>query len=137
MERIPIQLIAAVSSSVDGLKELKAPTSIGFNDMAIMIAFGESTEMGIPTVNAKMISEYLGKKNAVPDNARMQPDEVQKYLNVLCGYNLIEKQTNPTDYKMRDDISSCIVSCHEELKSPYIDDLLFHGFRFALCLGNR
>ena len=90
MEGIPRELEAVLSVVVNNLKELEAPTNLGYNDMAIMIAFGRSTEMGTPTVNAEMISEYLGKNSAVPDNARMQPDEVQKYLDMLQSNKLIE-----------------------------------------------
>jgi hypothetical protein len=129
MENIPIELRAVVSLSVNGLKELEAPTSIGYNDMAIMIAFGESREMGIPTVSAEMISEYLGRHPAVPDDARMQPDKVQGYLDILHEYSLIEEGNDAGSYKMRSDMSSCIVRDYERLKSPDIDDLLFHGFR--------
>ena len=129
MEGIPRELEAVLSVVVNNLKELEAPTNLGYNDMAIMIAFGRSTEMGTPTVNAEMISEYLGKNSAVPDNARMQPDEVQKYLDMLQSNKLIESQIKPRDYKMRDDISSCIVTEYKQLKSSHVGDLLFHGFR--------
>ena len=128
MAGIQLALRAVVSISVDGLKEIKAPTSIGYNDMAVMIAFGQSAEMGIPSVNSRMISEYLKKHPAVPADARMTPEGVQPYLDELVKYALIERQQNPGDYKMRDEMSECIFTDYARFKSPHIDDFMFHGF---------
>ena len=129
MEGIPLSLRVTVSLSVGGLKEKKAPTSLGYNDMAVMIAFGESKAYVIPTVNSQMISEFLKKHPAVPADARMEPEAVQLYLDELVHYALIEKQQNPRDYRMRDDEGACIFTDYEILKSPHIDDIMFHGFR--------
>ncbi len=131
MDGIPPELIAAVCASVDGLKQNKASSTIGFNDMAITIAFGHS-EYGTPTVNASNISDFLNKNPAVPNDARMKPDVVQQYLNVLNDSHLIEeqkRQDSKNDYIMRGDVSSIIVSSYKKLKSPEINDALFHGFR--------
>ena len=129
MEGIPIQLRAVLRLAVDGLKEKTAPTSIGYNDMAVMIAYGQSQEYGIPTVNADMISRFLSKHPAVPNNARMQPPVVQGYLEELADKALIDAQPEQGNYRMRDDTSSCLVADTDYMKSPTIDEFLFHGFR--------
>mgnify|MGYP001597486401 CR=1 FL=1 len=91
MEGLPIQLRAALRVTVDGLKGETAPTSLGYNDMAVMIAYGESDECGIPTINADMVSRFLLKNLAVPKDARMQPQVVQGYLERLEDAVLINK----------------------------------------------
>ena len=128
MEGIPIQLRATLIFVVDGLKEKTAPTSIGYNDMAVMIAYGQSMEEGIPTVNANMISRFLSKHPAVQSDAKMTSQMVHGYLEELADKALIEEQEKGS-YRMRDDISSCLVENTEYMKSPTIDEFLFHGFR--------
>ena len=128
MQGIPLQLEAAIILAVEGLKREQAPTSIGYNDMAVMIAYGQS-ERGIPTVDKTMVAEFLRKHPAVPEDARMTPDVVQTYLDVLADAALLERQGEPTKYRMRDDTSALIVNETDRLKSIHIDDFLFHGFR--------
>lgn len=131
MDKIPPELRAAVCVSVDGLKQSKAPSAIGFNDMAITIAFGDS-EYGTPVVNASNISDFLSRNPAVPNNAKMKPNVVQQYLNVLNDSHLIEeqkRQDSKNDYIMRGDVSSIILASYKNLKSLEINDALFHGFR--------
>jgi hypothetical protein len=136
MDQIHKGLRAVVNLSVEHLREREAPTRIGYNDMAIMIAFGQS-ELGIPTVNSGMISTYLGKHPAVPEGARMGPDGVQRYLDILHDSTLIEAKEKLGDYQMRDDIGQILAMDAGRLKSPHIDDLFFHGFRLhsAWTLG--
>lgn len=129
MEETPPQSRATVVSAVEDLKKESAPTSIGYNDMAVMIAFGQSDEDGIPTVSADMIAIYLAKHVAVPEDARMQTEAVQGYLDFLTDRALLEQQTDAKKYLMKDDAGPCIVESYERLKSPKIGDLLFHGFR--------
>ena len=129
MEGIPIQLRAFLRLAVDTLKEKTAPTSIGYNDMVVMIAYGQSLEAGIPTVNAEMIFRYLAKHPAVPSDAKMQPQIVQGYLEELADKALIDKLPEQGNYIMRGDISSCLVEDTDSMKSPHIDEFLFHGFR--------
>jgi len=114
---------------MEALKETKAPTSIGYNDMAIMIAFGQSDEYGIPTVGASMIADYLARNPSVPEDAGMQSGAVQEYLDVLINNALLWRQENPHTYKMRDDIGSCIIDNFERNKSPHIQEMLFNRFR--------
>lgn len=129
MERILPEHLAAIRLVVGGLKSRTAPTSIGYHDMAIMIAFGQSNEYGIPTVSADMVYKYLAKHPAVPLDARMGPETIQGYLDVLTENTLLERQGAEKQYRMRDDDGACILSQYEHLKSPHIDDFLFHGFR--------
>ena len=129
MDGIPIQLRAVLRLVVDGLKEKTAPTSIGYNDMAVMIAYGASQEHGIPTVNSNMISNFLSNHPAVPNDARMQPQMVQGYLEELADRALIDAQPEQGNYRMRDDTGSCLVVDTDYMKSPTIDEFLFHGFR--------
>ena len=95
MEGIPIQLRAVLGFVVDGLKEKIAPTCIGYNDMAVMIAYGQSKECGIPTVNADMVSRFLSMHPAVPSDARIQPQVVQGYLEELASAKLMKPARNP------------------------------------------
>ena len=134
MEGIPVQQRAALRFAVDRLKEKTAPTSIGYNDMAVMIAYGHSKEYGTPTVNADMISRFLSKDPAVPSDAIMQPQMVQEYLEELASKALIDAQPKQGDYRMRDDISPCLVAGTNDMKSAHIDVLLFHGFRLHSAL---
>src|SRR3989338_6126023 len=90
-EGIPGQLRIVISIAVDGLKKGTAPTSLGYNDMAIMIAYGQSREFGIPEVHADMISKFLLKHPSVPSDSRMQPDVVQGYLETLAESAIIEE----------------------------------------------
>lgn len=134
MEEIPIQLRASLRLAVDELKEKTAPTSIGYNDMAVMIAYGRSQEYGAPTVNADMISRFLSKHPAVPGDARMQSEMVQGYLEELASHALIDAQPEQGDYRMRDDISPYLVANMNHMKSAHIDEFLFHGFRLHSAL---
>lgn len=129
MDEIPIEYKAALILAVETLREEPAPTSIGHNDMAVMIAYGQSLEFGIPTINTDMISRFLSKHLAVPKDARMQPKVVQGYLEKLADSRLIDEEQKQGDYRMRDDTSTYLVAYTKMLKSPHIDELLFHGFR--------
>ena len=91
MQGIPRQLRVATIFNVDGLKGKQSPTSLGYNDMVVMIAFGYSDEYGTPTVSATMISEYLKKDPAVPADSRMEPSAVQSYLDELFSNRLLER----------------------------------------------
>lgn len=58
MDEIPLHCGAVILFAVQSLREDPAPTSIGYNDMALMIAYGEFREYGIPTFNSRMISRF-------------------------------------------------------------------------------
>lgn len=128
MEGILPQHRASINYVVGQLRERKTPIGVGYNDMAIMLAHGQS-ELGIPIVNSAMISSFLAKHPAVPEDARMESDRVQNYLQVLEEAHLIDALENPGDYRMRGDTSEILVADTGRLKSPHIDDFLFHGFR--------
>ncbi|MBI2631777.1 hypothetical protein HYW75_02130 [Candidatus Pacearchaeota archaeon] len=129
MDYIHSEYKVAILFAVNHLKEESAPSSIGYNDMALMIAYGESSEYGIPTVNSDMISRFLLKHQAVPINARMLPQTVKIYLEKLATENLIDREINDGDYRMRNDTSTILVRSTDLLKSSDIDKTLFHGFR--------
>ncbi|MBU3913244.1 MAG: hypothetical protein KKE50_04070 [Nanoarchaeota archaeon] len=129
MEEIPIQQRTVLRFAVGKLKEKTAPTSMGYNDMAVMIAYGQPQGGGVLTVNAEMISRFLSKHSAVPSDARMQPSVVQGYLEELANNALIDAQPGQGNYRMRDDISSYLVTDADDMKSPVIDKFLFDGFR--------
>lgn len=128
MQGISPALEVAVVLAVSSLKEERAPTSIGYNDMAVMIAYGQS-EMGMPTVDREMVAKFLSRHPAVPTDARMAPEAVQQYLDVLVDRNLLDRQSDPSKYRMRDDTSMSIVAHTDKLKSGHIEEFLFHGFR--------
>jgi len=131
MEGILPQHAAAVIACVKGLGQEHAPTSLGYNDMTVMIAYGRTGLPANPSMDANMISAYLGKNPVVPTDARMDSESVQTYLEKLVHFNLIEERREGEEvrYEMRDDDSEIIVAATDRLKSPHIDDLFFHGFR--------
>jgi len=130
MENIPVSQRASVIFVVNQLKGETVPTNFGYNDMAVMIAYGQSNEAGIPTVNSDMISRFLSTHPAVPaDVGRIHPEMIQGYLDRLAKSHLIDEQPTKGHYRMSDDISRCLVADSDSLKSPHIDEFLFHGFR--------
>jgi hypothetical protein len=129
METMCTQEINVLRAILALLEQKTAPTSIGYNDMALMIAYGKSLEYGCHAVNPSMISGFLLRHSAVPDNIKMHPKLVRGYLEELADARLIEREITPGDYRMSEDTSSCLVDASEYIKSSHIDDFLFHSFR--------
>ncbi len=118
---------AGVWTSVKSLGERQAPTRFGYNDMAVLIAYGYSDEEGTPTVSAEMISEFLNRHPTVPDYAKLNREQVQLYLDELAKVTMLERRGN--GYRMREDISFPILERLEELKSPELNDEMLAGFK--------
>lgn len=131
MQGILPQHAAGIVMNVGLAGQEQAPTSVGYNDMAVMIAYGRSLEVPNPRIDVNMISKYLGKHPAVPHDARMDSDSVQAYLDKLAYFDLIKEigEGREVRYEMRADDSEIIVAETDRLKSPHIDDFFFHGFR--------
>lgn len=123
---IPIPTIIATRMAVSGLKTKEAPYSLGYNDMAVMLSFGRTKELGSPIFTANQVADFLGRHMAVPEDSRMPEVDVSRYFAELKSYSLLEQVQDK--FEMRDDISYSIWSDYKNLKSPHIDDFLFHGF---------
>lgn len=107
------------------LRELKAPTSLGYNDMAVMIAFGQFI-VNKP-VNAELISKYLASSRCVPGDAVMPSELVDSYLEMLANRALIAH--NASDgYVMKHDVCDTLFTHYVDLKSPRVMDGFFHCF---------
>lgn len=133
--------IAAILT-VDGLKNKeyqRSPSSLGYNDIAVMIAFAHSDATPNLEFHAPLIQEYLSYGEYVPEDARkMNAFDIDSYLDILskeCKLIVFDSHEEGfPKYTMPNYIARAISSEMPRLKSSHLDDLFFHGFRMH-CLN--
>jgi len=116
---------AALGVAVQGLKEDRAPTSIGYNDFALMFALTQEQLPGKP-ISAEYLSKYLRQHPAVPEDARLEPNGVEAYLKRLEGGGLITRMVND-GYTMHDELVRLLSANVGRVKTPDLDELAIRG----------
>jgi hypothetical protein len=107
----------------------RAPTGIGFQDIALMIAYGEQEEDRMALINSGMLCKFLHGNQSAPETARlMQPSTAQRYLDSLSSVDLIE-HTLGDGYQMQNGVAQVLRESARVMKSPHVDELLFRGFK--------
>jgi hypothetical protein len=129
---------AVLLVAIEGLTSEEAPTSLGYNDFALIFAQAQAMR-GAKGVSAQFISGYLNQHPSVPVDARIpawtgdtQEAAVIDYLDVLADVKVIDpadhlvRDGTPT-YLMHDDITSRLVASVDTLKSEQVPELAIRG----------
>lgn len=138
-EGIPItygQLKEGVLSSMNKLKQMKAPKSFGYNDMGILVSFVRGLDGRV--FSESIISDYLHSKQSELPNVNLDLDSqtIWRYLQVLYHDAKLLYEHCRGDgafgeysrYSIRSQVGKIIIGNLNELKSPNIPEKIFREF---------
>jgi len=118
-------MAAVLGITVQGLKEDRAPTSIGYNDFALLFALTQEQLPGTP-ITAEYLSKYLKQHPAVPKDARLEPQGVEIYLERLLDDRLLTRMVN-NGYTMHSEFVRLLSANVDRVKTPDLDELSIRG----------
>ncbi|MBI2508307.1 hypothetical protein HYV89_05135 [Candidatus Woesearchaeota archaeon] len=127
-------LLNALGLAVKYLKEDKAPTSMGYNDFALMFALAQE-QLPRQPITSDYISKYLVKHPAIPNDVRLEPKSVEEYLELLQKRGLIEGNQEK-GYIMHSEIVRILSANVDKIKTPTLEELAIRGISIYASWDN-
>ena len=122
----------AVINNMENFKNSTEPNTIGYNDLAIILAYGKTANFPEPEFNAKFITNFLNNQQGIHFNYILLAQGITDDLNILKDAELIKYKGNGI-YYMPQEISTIILVNNRALRSQAFlelkNDALYYNFR--------